>query len=229
MSRDTLYEIGFNPYASEEVSPASSAQWAARRKVAQAIRELTGALVTCTSGTDTLLHIALELDRHTRALLSSPQLHGVEAFALDGRHGSYGEITHELGGVAGCSNPLSPGLNMWIEGDQAFGTVTFGQAYEGPPGCVHGGYVAAIFDQFLGVAQLAAKQPGMTGTLSVRYHRPTPLHRELKLAAKVETLGGRKTRVGGEISVDGRVTASAQGLFVRPQHPPLPAGGKTGE
>lgn len=220
MSRDSVHEIDFNPFTSEALSPASSAQWEAKRKVAQAIRELTEALVTCTSHTDTLLQISAELDAHTRTLVSTPLLRGVKAFAMDGSHGSYGEITHELNGVAGCSNPLSPGINMWIEGDRAFGTVRCGQAFEGPPGSVHGGYVAAIFDHFMGMAQIAAKKPGMTGTLSVRYHQPTPLHQELKLAAQVEALEGRKTRVRGEMSVNGTITATAEGLFVRPQRAP---------
>src|SRR5690349_800846 len=30
------------------------------------------------------------------------------------------------------------------------GTVTFGPAYEGPPGHVHGGLIAAMFDEMLG-------------------------------------------------------------------------------
>ncbi len=224
MSNDTLYEIDFNPFASQEVSPAHSREWEARRRVAQSIRELTEALVTCTSAPETLLQIATELDKHTGVLVSTAQLHGVLAFAMDGSHGSYSEVGHELGGVAGRSNPLAPDFNMWIEGDRAFGKVRCGQAYEGPPGCVHGGYVAAIFDQFLGMAQLATKKPGMTGTLSVRYHRPTPLHRELTLSARVESLGGRKNRVRGDICVNGTVTATAEALFIRPLAPPAPTG-----
>ncbi len=39
------------------------------------------------------------------------------------------------------------------------GSVTFTAAYEGPPGCVHGGYVAAAFDELLGVTQSLAAAP----------------------------------------------------------------------
>lgn len=220
MSRNTAQEIDFNPFASEELSPANSKEWEAKRALAQAIRELTEALVTCTAQADTLLAATSELRKHTSALTATPLLLGVKAFAEDGNHGSWGEITHELNGVAGCSNPLSPGINMWIEGNQAFGTVTCGQAFEGPPGSVHGGYVAAIFDHFMGMAQIAAKKPGMTGTLNVRYHQRTPLHEELKLTAYVEALGDRKTQVRGELTANGVLTATAEGLFVRPQGMP---------
>jgi hypothetical protein len=44
--------------------------------------------------------------------------------------------------------------------------VTFGSAYEGPPGCVHGGYVAAAFDEMLGFVQSLGGNPGMTARLT---------------------------------------------------------------
>jgi hypothetical protein len=217
MPDDSLQEAIFNPFATEEITPASSSEWAARRRAAEASRRLTEALVSSAPDAATLADIADRLDECSDRLEATPRLYGIKAFAVDGGHGSYGEINHELNAVAGYSNPLSPGLNMWIEGDRAYGTVTCGQAYEGPPGCIHGGYIAAIFDQFLGMAQLAAKQPGMTGTLNIRYHRPTPLNQALALSAHVEAVGTRKTRVRGEITVNGRVTATAEGLFVRPK------------
>ena len=39
--------------------------------------------------------------------------------------------------------------------------MTFGSAYEGPPGCVHGGFVAAAFDEVLGFVQSLGGQPGL--------------------------------------------------------------------
>ncbi len=82
-----------------------------------------------------------------------------------------------------------------MEGDKAYGTVNCGYAYEGPPGHIHGGHVAAIFDQFLGMAQLVGKNPGMTGTLTMRYLRPTPLNTDLDLEADVEFLAVCRTQL----------------------------------
>ena len=48
------------------------------------------------------------------------------------------------------------------------GRVKFGLAFEGPPGNVHGGFVAHFFDQVLGHHNVAAKIPAMTGTLSAQ-------------------------------------------------------------
>jgi len=85
------------------------------------------------------------------------------------------------------------------------------------PASVHGGFVAALFDQFMGVAQAIGGQPGMTGTLSTRYHRRTPLNTELCLRGWVEKIEGRKTFVRAEIRADDVLTASCDGVFVQPR------------
>ncbi len=127
-------------------------------------------------------------------------------------------MNHEHNAVGGFSNPLSPGINIWVEGAKAFGTTECGYAYEGPPGHIHGGYVAAILDQFLGMAQVAGGNPGMTGKLEIRYLKPTPLNTKLKLEAEVSRIDDRKTLVNGQIFANNNITARAEGLFIRPTH-----------
>jgi hypothetical protein len=212
----------FNPFESEEIQAPHSPHWDAKRRVAGALRELIDVLVTSTPDTPELHTIADQLEQQAARFAVTPRLFGMQKFVQDGSHGGHGEINHELNAVGGWSNPLSPGLNMWVEGTRAYGTVNCGWAYEGPPGCIHGGFVAAILDQFLGMAQIVGKHPGMTGTLTIRYHKPTPLNTDLNLSAEVELLGGRKTRVKGRIAVGDTVTASAEGLFVRPGRTPSP-------
>jgi hypothetical protein len=207
----------FNPFESEEISPPFSEHWEAKRRLAQALRDLTDVLVTSTPPIDEMNEIAERLELQARQFAKSPRIYGQYAFMEDGNHGKRGEVNHELNALGGWSNPLAPGLNMWIDGDRAYGTVTCGWAYEGPPGHIHGGYVAAIFDQFLGMAQMMGKNPGMTGTLKVRYQRPTPLNRELRLEAWITELEGRKSVLRGEIRDGDTVTASCEALFIRPQ------------
>jgi len=207
----------FNPFASEEISRPFSPHWEAKRRAAQALRELIEVLMTSDASTAEIDALAPLLEAQTAALAAGPRLHGLLAFLRDGKHGGHGEVNHELNALGGWSNPLSPQLNMWLQGNQAFGTVRCGYAYEGPPGFIHGGFVAAIFDQFLGMAQLVGKNPGMTGTLTVRYHRPTPLNTDLDLSARVHESVGRKTVVNGEMHADGILTASCECLFVRPK------------
>ena len=93
--------------------------------------------------------------------------------------------------------------------------VRFGSAYEGPPGSVHGGVVAATFDEVLGMTQSLSGQPGMTGTLTVKYRRPTPLHRDLRFEGTLDRVDGRKIFTTGRCFDGDTLTAEAEGLFVR--------------
>jgi acyl-coenzyme A thioesterase PaaI-like protein len=92
--------------------------------------------------------------------------------------------------------------------------VTFGPAYEGPPGHVHGGLVAAMFDELLGFAQLS---PGFTAYLHVNYRKPTPLNTPLSLTAWVESIERRKRVVRGECRAGDVLLSDAEGLFIAPR------------
>jgi acyl-coenzyme A thioesterase PaaI-like protein len=123
--------------------------------------------------------------------------------------------------VSGVSNPLAPPVRLAIEpgegsGDYRItGEATFGAAYEGPPGHVHGGMVAAMFDELLGFAQLS---PGFTAYLKVDYRKPTPLNTPLRLLAWVDNVDGRKRLLRGTCTLDdGTLLSEAEGLFIAPR------------
>lgn len=206
-----------NPFASEEITPPFNDEWVAKRRVADAIKQLTEALVTSSPSIAEMQTIASKLEATTADFRQSPRIFGRRTWAETGAHGSYGQISHELNPLAGWSNPIAPPLNSWIEGDRAYATCECGWVYEGPPGSVHGGMVAAIFDQFLGMAQLLGGQPGMTGYLHMNYHNRTPLNTELKLEGWLIKVEGRKTLMRGEMFADGVMTSSCEGLFVQPR------------
>lgn len=121
--------------------------------------------------------------------------------------------------LSGRSNPMAPPVEMRVVDDgngehHIEGRVTYGAAYEGPPGHVHGGLVAAMFDELLGFAQLA---PGFTAYLHVDYRKPTPLNRELLLRARPTRVEGRKRWVRGTCTLDGMLLSEAEGLFIGPR------------
>ncbi len=117
--------------------------------------------------------------------------------------------------IMGEANPLAPPLRLHVADDHTVtGEVVFGAAYEGPPGCVHGGYVAAAFDEILGFAQSLSGQTGMTGSLTVDYRSPTPLHEPLTLVGRFERADGRKIHTSGTIHAGERLCAEATGLFI---------------
>jgi acyl-coenzyme A thioesterase PaaI-like protein len=121
--------------------------------------------------------------------------------------------------VIGFANPVAPPVEVWaVEGEngarEVRGRVTFGYAYEGPPTCVHGGVIAELFDELLGMSNIMAGQGAMTGTLKIRYRRPTPLLAPLQLAARHTGKEGRKVFAWGGIYFQGELTAEAEGVFI---------------
>lgn len=121
--------------------------------------------------------------------------------------------------IQGLSNPLASPLRLEIQTDEAgestaLGRANFGAAYEGPPGCVHGGILASVFDEVLGFANALTGHPAMTGTLTVRYRRPTPLRQDLIFEAKCEKVEGRKVFTTGTCRVGEQVTAEAEAIFI---------------
>lgn len=121
------------------------------------------------------------------------------------------------GVMMGEHHPLRPEVEIVHEAGVTRGRVHFGVTFEGPPGCVHGGFVAHFFDQILGQHNLAARIPAMTGTLSVRYRRGTPILRDLAFEVRHEAEGERKVRTYGALTADGEVFSEGEGLFVIPR------------
>ena len=118
--------------------------------------------------------------------------------------------------LIGLANPLSPPVTLAQDGDRVRGSATFGSAYEGPPGCVHGGFVAAVFDELLGATQSMSGTQGMTAHLGIDYRRPTPLHVPLELEGWLDRRDGRKIWARGQLRAagDSTVLAEAEALFI---------------
>jgi acyl-coenzyme A thioesterase PaaI-like protein len=103
---------------------------------------------------------------------------------------------------------------MHVDEGGVVGDVVFGSAYEGPPGCVHGGFIAASFDEVLGFAQSMGGQPGMTARLQISYRSPTPLHRPLRFVGRIDRVEGRKIHTSATLHHGDTLCAEAEGLFV---------------
>ena len=116
--------------------------------------------------------------------------------------------------VMGKWNPLAAPVRVDWQDPLAVATATFGTAYEGPPGCLHGAAIAAAFDQVLNVANLMSGTAGPTARLEMRYRQPTPLHREVRFEGWVKQREERKIHTAGRLLVDGTVTVEAAGLYI---------------
>lgn len=120
----------------------------------------------------------------------------------------------EFSPLTGSANPVAAPLKLWTDNGRAVGSVTFGRSFEGAPGVVHGGFVAAIFDEVLGFAQGFSGRPGMTGTLTITYRAPTPLLTELRIEGSFDGTEGRKIHTSGKLYAGDTLLAEARGLFI---------------
>lgn len=201
------------PQAEAARSPATTPEWAARRRLAAAMRWVVEELVLTDAPTDELERAAGTLEAFADSLARHPKRNGLEGYAESANSGDV-HAFFDQSPLIGLSNPLAPPVTLEVEGGAVKGSVVFGSAYEGPPRHVHGGIVAAAFDEILGFAQSLTGAPGMTARLTVRYRRPTPLHAPLELDARVDRVEGRKIFASARMFCRGELTADAEGLFI---------------
>lgn len=188
--------------------------WEQKRRLAAAMRLVIERLVPSNAPTEELRLAADGLERYAEALKAHPRLLKVMGHSESANAGNVGAF-FDQSPMIGLANPLAPPITIGKSGERtAEGRVRFGSAYEGPPGSVHGGYVAAAFDEVLGFVQSLSGNPGMTGTLTVKYRKPTPLHTDLVIEAEWVRSEGRKTICQGRILADDVLTAEAEGIFV---------------
>ena len=176
------------------------------------VRELIDATIRTEVDGDAVAAAKAEIDSAT-ARLRAAQKDG--SFGI--QYGSDGDPMPWGNAVIGVRNPTAPPLLIRKEPD-GVATCDFylGAAFEGPPGHVHGGVSAKILDHVLGDA---ASKPGvhrLTGTITVRYRRLTPLGR-LHAEARITHTDGFKTYAVGHIADRTGVTVEAEAVFIEPK------------
>lgn len=186
-----------------------------RAQLATACRMIIGELASSTAPSEAFAQ-ARDLVQDAVAILAAAD-HGR---AYDGGEGSLADYQDHMfidhSPLVGPLNPLAPPIVIGFDGTSVVGDVTFGAAYEGPPGCVHGGYIAAAFDEVLGLSQGMSGKPGMTARLTVNYRSPTPLLQPLRFVGRIDHIDGRKIFTNGSLRTvaDGRLCAEAEALFI---------------
>ena len=122
--------------------------------------------------------------------------------------------------LCGQQNPVGLKLDFYEnqEAEQVRVEFVVPDEYQGYPGVVHGGIVAAILDEVAGRAILLhTSDDNLMATLrlTLRYRRPTPTESPLIAVGWVKRMGGRGARVSGEIRLpDGTVTAECEATLV---------------
>ena len=202
-----------NNALNREVTP----QRAAARRVGEALRRLINNVVATRAPVEALEGVAEVVEALTRTVEKYPQGRLYDGFSESGPSGDP-HAFFDNSPIIGRANPLAPPITMRIEQEEAgavvIGEVCYGAPYEGPPGCVHGGFVAAAFDEVLGMTQSITGKPGMTGTLTIRYRKPTPLFADLRFEGRVDRVEGRKIFTVGQSYANGELTCEADAVFI---------------
>jgi acyl-coenzyme A thioesterase PaaI-like protein len=186
-------------------------EWLARRELAQAIRSLNEGCVQAEVDAATLAKAQALVEQAT-ALLPLGRT-SVQAFAEESYHVEPARWI-DRGAMSGRSNPVAPPMRVEMDGEVARCKLVLTEPYVGPPGIVHGGVVAACFDQVCGHCAVSNGFPGMTVRLEIRYAKPARLHTELEFEATVSGALGRQVTVQGSVSHDGVVVATCKAVFV---------------
>jgi acyl-coenzyme A thioesterase PaaI-like protein len=202
----------------EAFKPPSSGAWVQKRRLATAMRRVIGRMIESNAPEDELRRAAENMERYAERLARHPRLKRTGRTTEPPVEPDVGTFVDQSP-FQGMANPLAPPIVVQ-EADEwcVEGRVTYGVAYEGPPGSVHGGYIAAAFDEVLGFVQGMSGEPGFTGTLTVRYRSPAPLRQELRLIGEIVRIEERKIFTEGRLLAGDLLCAESEGLFITP-HP----------
>ena len=201
----------------------------ARIDAAAALRRLAHAMIAHRADVACLHHVADAADRLTAEIEAAPErIRGEElvtsprfaAAAAGGgslaqlmEDGSFVDLFHDSP-VSGSASPLSIGLRIRREGEEAIGTVALAAGWEGAPGRGHGGVVAACVDETIGGI---ATDPGNDGV-----HRPAVLAlrrtvsdaRPDRVPARLDSREGRKLHISCTGTGPEGVFVTATSLFI---------------
>jgi acyl-coenzyme A thioesterase PaaI-like protein len=124
-----------------------------------------------------------------------------------------------------CGARNTDGLQMVFRrsGERIVADFTPQERHQGFPGLLHGGIVATLLDETLSRTGALRREWLMTGRLEIRYRRPAPIGRPMRVWGAI--VGQRKEAVRAEGALeleDGTVIADARGTFL-----PLPEAAQT--
>jgi uncharacterized protein (TIGR00369 family) len=123
-----------------------------------------------------------------------------------------------------CGRQNDVGLKMsWYndpEAQQIRAVVTVPEHFNGYPGFVHGGIIAALLDETAGRSLLLGgngDQLMVTLKLEIKYRQPTPTGVPLTLLGQVIKRSGSRAQVAAKLFLpDGTLAAEGQALLMRP-------------
>lgn len=120
--------------------------------------------------------------------------------------------------VCGVENPIGLALKFYQTGPgEVTAECVLGDEYQGYPGIVHGGIVAAMLDEITARTLMGGEPTRFmyTAKMEVRYRNHVPIGEKLRLVGKALKANKRATAATGAIyGPDGKLLAEAEALLV---------------
>ena len=181
--------------------------WAGRRLAAEQLRRLAREVVVAEDVDWAAITASLAAVSMPSGRTSS------EAWADRSYHTVPSKYT-DRGAMMGQCSVVAPPMFPSFESGVSRCVLTLDERFVGAPGMSHGGIVAAIFDQLLGHCVVMHDLGALTTELTVRYHAPVPLHREVVFTAGSLTVEDRLIRLSGSCHRGEKLLAECTGVFV---------------
>jgi acyl-coenzyme A thioesterase PaaI-like protein len=194
----------------------------ARARVAAQLRDLGHEFVgrdlddaeldEITTRLDTVLNSVRNAPRRTRPFMSSSD--GEVTFTVPeyGRDAPRALFSDSV--VSGAGNPMGLGAYLWRDGDAAVMEVTLRRAFEGAPDRAHGGIVAALIDETIGLVLAIHGRLALTARLAITYRAATPVDTPLVARAWLEGQDGRKLDLRAQLRDGEKLLVEATALFI---------------
>lgn len=210
------------------MSEATPDPEALRRAVAE-VRRLVAHLRKTKAPREALERVEREVATLCRALAphdhTGPWAQGGLDFSFEERR----EITPDLlpedffpySPIIGPFNAVAPPVLFEKRDGELFAEHVFDAPYNGPPGSVHGGVIALVFDELLGCLGGLSGVGGFTGTLKIVYRSLTPVGKPIRMRSWIDRTEGKKTFMKGTMHCDfpapDTLCAEAEGIFIQPK------------
>jgi hypothetical protein len=176
-------------------------------QAAALLRRVSGLLLAAEAQDPAVDQLVADLSRAEAALAA--RVPGGTAPRVGPAAGGDGRVYLDHARDIGAYNACFPEYEIVVDGDRATGSVTFPLAYEGPPGVVHGGFLAVFFDCVVQHHNCDVGVAGKTTSLTLRYRRPAPLATPLAFAIE-RSAGDGRIRSTARLLLADRVLCEAE-------------------
>ena len=120
--------------------------------------------------------------------------------------------------VCGVENPFGLHLEFYEEEPgRVVAEIVVPDQFQGYPGVVHGGVIAAMLDEVSGRTMLRGNPPRwmVTAKLDIRYRKPVPTGKRILLEGKAKEDNGKVAVVTGAIfDADRKILAESEAVMV---------------